>query len=181
MESESFLSLYYPEALKTPQIVNGLTLASRMGLSVLYLSIADSQEVRGQIYFEPQSLEILAANGNSRPGNLRYRYSYFSNGRQRDVLRKNLSSTESRRCDAAFEIQSLVSWRFWRRRSCQSVRLLEPNDCKADSQKPRVSGAYRPRQDEKGKSEIKEKALASKRRLGCDRRYSHPFDDGGNL
>ena len=64
MESESFLSLYYPEALKTPQIVNGLTLASRMGLSVLYLSIADSQEVRGQIYFEPQSLEILAANGN---------------------------------------------------------------------------------------------------------------------
>ena len=64
MESDSFLSLYYPEALKTPQIVNGLTLASRMGLSVLYLSIADNPEVRGQIYFEPQSLEVLAANGN---------------------------------------------------------------------------------------------------------------------
>lgn len=64
MESDCFLSLYYPEALKTPQIVNGLTLASRMGLSVLYLSIADNPEVRGQIYFEPQSLEILAANGN---------------------------------------------------------------------------------------------------------------------
>lgn len=63
MESDIFLSLYYPEALKTPQIVNGLTLSSRMGLSVQYLNLADSPDVRGQIYFECQPLEILAADG----------------------------------------------------------------------------------------------------------------------
>lgn len=63
MESDIFLSLYYPEALKTPQIVNGLTLSSRMGLSVQYLNLVDSPDVRGQIYFERQPLEILSADG----------------------------------------------------------------------------------------------------------------------
>lgn len=63
MESDIFLSLYYPEAIKTPQVVNGLTLASRMGLSVLYLSLLNCPDVRGQIYFEAQPLDILSASG----------------------------------------------------------------------------------------------------------------------
>ena len=57
-----------------------------------------------------------------------YRHSHFPNGCQRDVLRENLIGTESGRRDAASEVQSVVPGRFWRRRSCQSVRLLEPND-----------------------------------------------------
>lgn len=58
-EGTGILALYYPEALESPCRIDGEELAKRMNLHVKYCRLSKDCSIRGQMYFEDRTIEVL--------------------------------------------------------------------------------------------------------------------------
>ncbi|EAD5361691.1 hypothetical protein K8A91_08685 [Listeria monocytogenes] len=55
-EAEQFLRQYLPDALMTPQFIDPLYIAERMGLNIVYHEISDDCSIFGQIFFHDTAI-----------------------------------------------------------------------------------------------------------------------------
>lgn len=61
-ESTDILLRYYPEVLETPAVISGEELAKRMKLNIKYCRLAGNGSIRGQMYFEEHTIDVLDKN-----------------------------------------------------------------------------------------------------------------------
>ena len=55
-EAEHFLRQYFPDALMTPQFIDPLCIAERMGLNIVYHEISEDCSIFGQIFFHDTAI-----------------------------------------------------------------------------------------------------------------------------